>query len=190
MALSTRLKTLLLSALGLPDMRDELVTAIDATPSGPTTSTSGNVAIWSGTTGRVLADSTITATSGNLVVPGTAAITGNTTVTGTLAVTSTTTSTGDLATAGNFSLTAVGKGIKVKEGANATMGVAVLVGGTVDIATTKVTANSRIFLTAQTNAGTPGFLGVTARVASTSFTITSSSGSDTSSVAWLIVEPS
>jgi hypothetical protein len=39
------------------------------------------------------------------------------------------------------------------------------------------------------SAGTPGWLRVSARVAGTSFTITSSSGTDTSTVAWLIAEP-
>jgi hypothetical protein len=52
-----------------------------------------------------------------------------------------------------------------------------------------VTANSRIFLTCQTPGGTPGFLRVSARTAGTSFTILSSSGTDTSVVAWEIFEP-
>jgi hypothetical protein len=41
----------------------------------------------------------------------------------------------------------------------------------------------------QTPGGTPGFLRVSARTAATSFTILSSSGTDTSVVAWLLVEP-
>lgn len=36
--------------------------------------------------------------------------------------------------------------------------------------------------------GTPGFVRVTAKSAGTSFTITSSSSSDTSTIAWLIIE--
>jgi hypothetical protein len=83
----------------------------------------------------------------------------------------------------------VGKGLQVKEGTNAKMGVATLVGGTVTVANTSVTTNSRIFLTCQTPGGTPGFLRVSARTAGTSFTILSSSGTDTSVVAWLIMEP-
>lgn len=83
-----------------------------------------------------------------------------------------------------------GKGLKVKEGTNARMGVATLVGGTVVISTTAVTANSRILLTSQApNAGTPGFLRISARTAGTSFTILSSNAADTSTVAWMIVEP-
>lgn len=82
-----------------------------------------------------------------------------------------------------------GRGLRVKEGSNAKMGTATLVAGSVVVSNTAVTANSRILLTSQTDGGTPGFLRVSARTASTSFTITSSSGTDTSTVAWMILEP-
>ncbi len=94
-----------------------------------------------------------------------------------------------LAVTGNVNLTTAGNGFGVKEGTNARMGIATLVGGTVTVSTTAVTANSRVFLTAQTNSGTPGAVSVSARTGGTSFTITSTSGTDTSDVAWLIVEP-
>lgn len=68
-------------------------------------------------------------------------------------------------------------------------GTATLVAGTVTVATTAVTASSRIFLTTNTPGGTPGWLQVSARTAGTSFTILSSSGTDTSVVAWQIIEP-
>jgi hypothetical protein len=68
-------------------------------------------------------------------------------------------------------------------------GTAVLVGGTVTVNNTLVTANSRIFLTTQVTGGTVGSPYISARTASTSFTITSTSGTDTSTVAWMIVEP-
>jgi hypothetical protein len=79
----------------------------------------------------------------------------------------------------------------VKEGTNATMGLATLVAGVAVVNTTAVTANSRIFLTRQTTAGTLGTsVDVTARTAGTSFTITSNgSVLDTSTVAWIIYEP-
>ena len=80
-------------------------------------------------------------------------------------------------------------GLKITEGSNATMGTAVLVAGTKVVATSKVTASSRIFLTANTPGGTVGALYVSARTAGTSFTIKSSSGTETSTVAWVIVEP-
>ncbi|HVG17715.1 MAG TPA: hypothetical protein VNI02_01585 [Blastocatellia bacterium] len=77
----------------------------------------------------------------------------------------------------------------IKEGANASMGVAVLVGGTVTVNNTLITANSRIFLTPQNASGTPGFIYISARVVGTSFTILSSDPADTRSIAWLIIEP-
>lgn len=82
-----------------------------------------------------------------------------------------------------------GSGLQVKEGTNAKQGTAVLVGGTVVVSNTAVTANSRIFLTAQNTGGTPGALRVSARTAGTSFTITSTSATDTSTVAYQIFEP-
>ena len=94
-----------------------------------------------------------------------------------------------LGTDDDFSIQTAGKGLKIKEGTNAKMGLSTLVGGTVVVSTTAVTASSRIFLTCQTPGGTPGFLRVSARTAGTSFTILSSSGTDTSDVAWLIMEP-
>lgn len=78
---------------------------------------------------------------------------------------------------------------KIAEGSNAAMGTALLVGGSKVVANTRVTANSRIFLTSQVDGGTPGWLRISARTAGTSFTITSSSGTDTSTVAYEIVEP-
>ncbi|MBH1939094.1 hypothetical protein I5Q34_33370 [Streptomyces sp. AV19] len=96
---------------------------------------------------------------------------------------------GDFASLGDISISTAGKGLKVKEGSNATMGVATLTGGAATVSTTKVTATSRIFLTSQADGGTVGFLRISARSAGTSFTITSSSALDTSTVAWLIVEP-
>lgn len=96
---------------------------------------------------------------------------------------------GLVATDGSFVAATAGGGFQVKEGTNACMGSATLVAGTVTVNTTKVTANSRIFLTAQTSGAAAGALRVSARVAGTSFTITSTSGTDTSLVAWEIREP-
>jgi hypothetical protein len=80
-------------------------------------------------------------------------------------------------------------GFHILEGANAAMGIAVLIAGTILINTTRVTANSRIFLTPQ-SLGTilrPTGVGVTARVPGVSFTITSMDVTDTSPIAWMIV---
>lgn len=101
------------------------------------------------------------------------------------------TPTEKLSVSGNLKLGTAGNGILIKEGTNATMGVATLVAGTVVVNTTKVTANSRIFLTGQ-NLGTitvPVGYAVSARTAGTSFTILSANVADTSSVAWCILEP-
>jgi hypothetical protein len=75
------------------------------------------------------------------------------------------------------------------EGSNAKRGTAVLSAGLAVVANTSVTANSRVFLISQVDGGTPGFLRVSARTPGTSFTITSSSGTDTSTVAYEICEP-
>ncbi len=90
---------------------------------------------------------------------------------------------------GDVSLLKVGGGLKISEGTNAKMGVCTLVVGFCAVSTTAVTANSRIFLTPQSPGGTPGWVRVSARTPGTSFSITSSSGSDTSIIAWIIIEP-
>jgi hypothetical protein len=90
---------------------------------------------------------------------------------------------------GNVILNAVGAALKIKEGSNAAMGKSTLVGGTVTVNNTRVTNNSRIFLTHQNNSGAVGFPTISARVAGTSFTILSSSATDTSDVGWFIIEP-
>lgn len=82
-----------------------------------------------------------------------------------------------------------GTGFLASEAANGKQGTAVLVGGTKVVSNTSVTANSRIFLTSQVDGGTPGFVRVSARTPGTSFTITSSSGTDTSTIAYEIFEP-
>ncbi len=90
----------------------------------------------------------------------------------------------------DLKLGTVGTGLYVKEGTNATMGVATLSAGTVVVSTTKVTANSRIFLTI--DGGTLTNVGATyvsARTAGTSFTISSTNILDASNVSWIIIEP-
>lgn len=78
--------------------------------------------------------------------------------------------------------------VNIKDGSNKRMGIATLVGGTIAVSNTSVTANTRIFTSRQTSGGTVGHLSVT-RSAGVSFTITSSSATDTSVVAWLLIEP-
>jgi hypothetical protein len=83
-----------------------------------------------------------------------------------------------------------GKGFKVKEGTNARMGSVTLVAGTVTVANTSVTANTRIFLTVNSSSANQGFVYVNTRTAGTSFVIKSSNAADTCNVAYLLVEPS
>jgi len=83
-------------------------------------------------------------------------------------------------------------GLKITEGANATMGIVILNGvNAVVISTNSVTANSRIFLTAFGNPaanpiGTPY---VSGRTAGTSFSIKSTVALDINTVAWILIEP-
>lgn len=90
---------------------------------------------------------------------------------------------------GNIGIASAGQGYRTKEGSNAKQGTAVLAAGTVVVANNSVTATSRIFLTSQADGGTPGFIRVSTRTAGTSFTITSSSNTDTSTIAYEIFEP-
>lgn len=84
--------------------------------------------------------------------------------------------------------------VSVNVGSGTTMtqikhGRATLVAGTVTVADASVTANSRIFVCGAVDGGTPGWLRVSARSAGASFTIQSSSGTDTSQVDWLLINP-
>jgi hypothetical protein len=83
-----------------------------------------------------------------------------------------------------------GHGLSIAEGSNARMGIATLSTGTVTVNNSTITANTRVFLTINAPGGTVGSPYISARSAGTSFTISSTSIADTSSVAWLLIEPS
>lgn len=95
----------------------------------------------------------------------------------------------------NLVIGTTGKGIQLKEAANGRAGVATLVAGTVTVANTSITSNTRIKLTPQNESGTAGSLGVSARANGASFTIKSYDGSgaaqtaDTRIVYWEAQEP-
>jgi len=74
-------------------------------------------------------------------------------------------------------------------GSAPTTGTATLVGGTVTVSTTAVTVNSRIMLTRNTPGGTVGDLSApsASRSAGSSFVINSASGTDTSTVDWVVI---
>jgi len=91
---------------------------------------------------------------------------------------------------GQLSIDTAGKGLGIKSGANARIGTgAVLVGGTVTVNTTAVATGDIIFLSCTAAGGTQGIPRISAIVNATSFTITSSSGTDTSTYSWMIVRP-
>jgi hypothetical protein len=84
----------------------------------------------------------------------------------------------------------LGKGLKIKEGTNARMGTAILASGTITVANTSVTANTRIFVGQHTpgtlaNVGAPYVSVVTA---GTGFTIKSTNASDNSTVSYVLIE--
>jgi len=89
---------------------------------------------------------------------------------------------------GNVAVLTAGNGLKLTEGTNAKMGQATLVGGTVTVANTSVTANSRIFVTANSTSTGHGSLWVDNIVAATSFDINSTNVLDDAVVSYLIIE--
>lgn len=95
--------------------------------------------------------------------------------------------TDKLEVTGNISLMSAGNKIKIATGSNASVGTATLVTGTVTVATTAAATASKIFVTVVTPGGTQGFLSVPTIVNGTSFTINSTSGTETSTVNWWIV---
>lgn len=141
----------------------------------------------------VTSSGNISSTAGNIVAnagsitAGTNLVAG-TTVTGATGVIAT---TGNLtATNGNLALGTAGNKVVIATGANASIGTsAAMTAGSIVVATTAVTASSIIFVSHNTIAGTAGAVSAPAasRVAGTSFTITSSSNTDTSTVNWWIV---
>jgi len=80
------------------------------------------------------------------------------------------------------------QGLRVSEAANGKQGIATLVAGVATVSNTSITANSRIFLTAQDN-NSIGALRISARTVGASFTITSSLNTDNGVVAWECFEP-
>jgi hypothetical protein len=161
---------------------------------GTATPVGGNILV-AGTASQIT-----TAASGSTVTlslpaaitaPG--SLTTTTTLTGGTGVTATTgnvtVANGNLAfgTSGN-KLISTSVGSTTAAGANS-FGTVALVSGTATVATTSVTASSMIFLTCQA-LGTvvaPSALCVSAKTASTSFVINASQATDTSTVAWFIV---
>jgi hypothetical protein len=81
------------------------------------------------------------------------------------------------------------KRLRIAIGTGQRAGDATLVAGTVTVANTTVTANTKILVSRKVAGGTLGFLAYSV-TAATSFTITSSSASDTSTVTYFLIEVS
>ena len=148
------------------------------------TSVVANAASWVNIAGGSGSFSSLAVTNG--ITAGTS-ITAGTTVTAGTGITAT---TGNItATNGNLVLGTAGNKLSIATGANASLGVATLVAGTVTVNTTAVTASSRIFLSVATPGGTRGFLSAPSAsiVAGTSFVINSDSALDTSTVNYWII---
>lgn len=67
-------------------------------------------------------------------------------------------------------------------------GTATLVAGTVTVADAKITANSTIRILSKTLGGTPGAHFISAKSVGVSFTITSTSNTDTSTVNFSVID--
>lgn len=80
----------------------------------------------------------------------------------------------------------IGSKVILATGTNASAGTATMTAGTVTVSNTLVTSNSLIMLSVSATGGTQGILSYT-KTAGTSFTIHSTSATDTSTVAWVIV---
>jgi hypothetical protein len=160
------------------------VTAGGAAITGLTTINNSGAAattIGTGGTGAV----NIGNATGNTAVTG--SLTASTTLTATLGAITATNGNVVLGTAGN-KLNSTSVGTTTAAGANS-FGTVALVGGTATVATTAVTANSMIHLTSQAlgTVTVPSALAVTAKTAGTSFVITASQVTDTSTIAWFII---
>ena len=120
---------------------------------------------------------------------------GNGDISGTLVVGGATTITNGALTVTNGSVTLTNGNLTVTDGklnldaapTNAIVGVATLVGGAVTVSTSAVTAASIILVSHKVVGGTQGILRTDTITANTSFTIESSSGTDISTVNWLVI---
>ena len=89
---------------------------------------------------------------------------------------------------GNMVFSTAGKGVQYQSGTGARAGNATLVGGTVTVTNTTVTANTIVMLTRKTSGGTIGTAITYTLSAGASFTINSDNILDTSVFSYLLVE--
>jgi hypothetical protein len=94
----------------------------------------------------------------------------------------------DLQAVGNLIVQTAGKGLQLQSGTGARAGDTTLVGGTITVTNTTVTANTKILLTRKTSGGTIGTAITYTVNAGASFTINSDNILDTSTFTYLLVE--
>lgn len=151
-----------------------------------TTSTGGVLSV-TGTANEITATTTAGAVTlsipSTFVAPGSIAST--TTITSGTGITAT---TGNItATNGNLVLGTAGNKLSIATGSNASVGVsAAMTTGAVTVATTACDASSIILYSRATTGGTVGQVSITAQ-SGTGFTLTSSSGTETSTFNWQII---
>lgn len=94
--------------------------------------------------------------------------------------------TGPIASTGNYSITTAGAGLIIKSGTNAKAGTVTLSSGTAVVANTAVTATSYIFFAPEgsTNAGELSYT----KTVGVGFTVNSSSGTDSRTIGYIIIE--
>ncbi len=177
---------------GLNSLTFSIPAAFIAPGSIVATTTVASTTTMTAGTGLTATTGNITASAGNLVatlgsVSAATSVTAGTTVTATLGAITATNGNLVLGTAGNKQVyTSVGS--NATAGANSA-GTVALIGGTIVVATTAVTASSLIRLTCQ-ELGTviiPSGLCVSAKSAGVNFTILASQVTDTSTIFWEIV---
>lgn len=99
-------------------------------------------------------------------------------------------SNGIEASNGVLGVSVAGSGLVVKEGSNAKQGtIGAMTAGSIAVANTSVTANSRIFVCRNAGGTNPGAWYVSAQTAGTGFTATSTNAADTGTGVFVIFEP-
>lgn len=92
-------------------------------------------------------------------------------------------------TGGDLIMATAGRGLQLKSGSNARIGTGTLSGGTLAVANTSVTANTRVFLTDTTSGSIVNVGSLTVVTsAGVGFTVTSTNIADTSTFNWMLIE--
>lgn len=179
-----------LSALGTTTINTSGAAATSIGTGGTGAVSIGNATGNTAITGTLTTSAGITATTGNITASS-GNVSASGTVTGGTGVTAT---TGNLtATNGNLALNGAGNKLVIhaSTAASDSVGTSAALDGAspsqLVVATTAVTAASKIFLSGGTAGGTQGFLSIGTIVPGVSFQILSSANGDTSTVNYLIV---